>query len=72
MKKTRIALNIEGSEIVEQKEITAEVTGEWSSGQKVWTDEEGNQYTLHKFNKKMNIEYFILEAVDTLTTTWNV
>ena len=69
MKKTCVAFNINGNEIIEQKEVSAEVTGQCLSGEKVWTDNEGNQYTLHRWNTR---EYFILEAVDYLETTWKI
>lgn len=68
MKKTALAININCmGKITESKTVTAEVTGEWSDGTKVWTDEEGNQYML---KKTQGYQVFILEAIDRLNTSW--
>lgn len=70
-KRNVVAINVDyKGNIVEHKIITAECTGEWSDGTKVWTDEDGDQYTLHKTSD--GIFYFILEAVDDMTTSWNI
>lgn len=69
MKRTRLAINILNGKQQESRVVTAEVTGEWAGGIKVWTDEEGNQYSLHRVD---GTEYFILEAVDSLETSWTI
>lgn len=73
MRKRDIAINTEAGRIKETKMVTAEVTGAWADGTTCWTDEEGNQYSYHR--KKVQgqtITYFMLEAVDDLTTSWNI
>lgn len=67
-KRNVVAVNVDcKGNIIEHKIITAECTGEWADGIKVWEDEEGNQYSLHKAD---GVFYFILEAVDHMTTSW--
>lgn len=54
-------INMKARDLETGQYIRCTVTGEWSDGSKVWTDEQGRQYIAIRRNGKM---WFVLVAED--------